>query len=103
MHANLFVQVFVLYLTEGIAALPFVAARAHEVGWTVFDLFGVHPVKPWVRFDHMGLVPLLNGARVIALSDLEAVIEKSSGARLTYRRRAMAPEEACLIWELRQL
>ena len=79
------------------------AARAHELGWTALDLFGVHPVKPWVRFDHMGLVPLLNGARVTALSDLEAVIGKSSGARATFRRRAMAPEEACLIWELRQL
>jgi len=76
------------------------AARAHEVGWTVLDLFGVHPVKPWVRFDHMGLVPRLNGARVTALSDIEAVIEKPSGARLTFRRRTMAPDEACLVWEL---
>ncbi len=25
------------------------AARAHELGWTVLDLFGVHPVKPWAR------------------------------------------------------
>ncbi len=76
------------------------AARAHEVGWTVLDLFGVHPVKPWVRFDHMGLVPLLNGARVTALSDIEAVIEKPSGARLTFRKRGQASAEICLIWEL---
>ncbi len=77
------------------------AARAHEVGWTVLDLFGVHPVKPWVRFDHMGLVPLLNGARVTALSDIEAVIEKPSGARLTFRRRAMVSNEACPVWGLK--
>ncbi len=76
------------------------AARAHGLGWTEYDLFGVHPVKPWARFECMGLVPLLNGARVTALSDLEAVIEKPSGARLTFRPRTMAPDEACLVWEL---
>ncbi|MFB3095594.1 MAG: hypothetical protein ACE10O_07045 [Candidatus Acidiferrales bacterium] len=48
----------------------------------------------------MGLVPLLNGARVTALTGIEAVIEKSSGARLTFRPRTMAPDEACLVWEL---
>ncbi len=76
------------------------AARAHGLGWTGLDLFGVHPGKSWVRFDCMGLVPLLNGARVTALSGIEAVIEKSSGARLTFRPRTMAPDEACLVWEL---
>ncbi len=76
------------------------AARAHGLGWTALDLFGVHPEKPQARFDCMGLVPLLNGAKVTALSDLEAVIEKPSGARLTFRPRTMAPDEACLIWEL---
>ncbi len=76
------------------------AARAHALGWTALNLFGVHPGKPWVRFDVMGLVPLLNGARVTALSNIEAVIKKPNGARLTFRRRAEVPNEACLIWEL---
>ncbi|MCH8189280.1 MAG: hypothetical protein IIB66_11410, partial [Proteobacteria bacterium] len=31
------------------------AARAHELGWTALDLFGVHPEKPWARFDAIGL------------------------------------------------
>ncbi len=66
-----------------------------------FDLFGVHPVKPWVRFDHMGLVPLLNGARVTALSDIEAVIEKPSGAWLTFRRCGQVPSEARPVWNLK--
>ena len=74
------------------------AARAHELGWTALDLFGAHPGKSWVRFDCMGLVPLLNGARVTALSGIEAVIEKSSGARLTFRRHTKAPDETCLVW-----
>ena len=76
------------------------AARAHDLGWTALDLFGAHPEKPQVRFDCMGLVPLLNGARVTALSDIEAVIEKPSGAQLTFRRRGQVPDETCLIWEL---
>ncbi len=76
------------------------AARAHELGWTAPDLFGIHPEKPWVRFDCMGLVPLLNGAKVTALSDIEAVIEKPNGARVTFRRRGQVPDETCLIWEL---
>ncbi len=76
------------------------AALAHGLGWTALDLFGVHPEKPQVRFDCMGLVPLLNKAKVTALSDIEAVIEKPNGARVTFRRRGQVPDETCLIWEL---
>ncbi len=76
------------------------AARAHGLGWTALDLFGVHRTRPWVRFDVMGLVPLLAAAKVVTLSEGQAVIEKPNGARLTFRRRADAPNEACLIWEL---
>ena len=77
------------------------AAQAHGLGWGEYNLFGVHPVKPWVRFDCMGLVPLLNGAKVVALSDTEAVIEKPSGARVTWRRRGQVPDETCLVWNLK--
>ena len=77
------------------------AARAYGLGWTALDLFGVHPAKPWARLDTMGLVPLLNGARVTALSDTEAVTEKPSGARLTFRRRGQTPDEVCLVWNLK--
>ncbi len=76
------------------------AGRAHRLGWTALDLFGVHPVKPWARIDVMGLVPLLNGGRVTALSNVKAVIEKPSGARVTFRRRGQVSTEVCLIWEL---
>ena len=65
------------------------AVQARALSWTALDLFGVHPIRPWVRFDCMGLVPLLNGARVTALSDIEAVIEKPSGARLTLDRKSV--------------
>ncbi len=58
------------------------AGRAHRLGWTALDLFGVHPVKPWARIDVMGLVPLLNGGRIAALNSITASIEKPSGARV---------------------
>ncbi len=76
------------------------AAQAHELGWPAVALFGVHPEKPLERFDCAGLILVLNGARVTALSDTEAMIEKTSGARMTFRPRGQAPNEACLIWEL---
>ncbi len=76
------------------------AARTHELGWTALDLFGVHRTRPWVRFDVMGLVPLLAAAKVVALSECQAVIEKPSGARFMFRRHTMAPDETCLVWEL---
>ena len=41
---------------------------AHLLGWTALDLFGVHPDAPAARFDVMGLVPMLNGRRVIAIT-----------------------------------
>ncbi len=77
------------------------AARAHEVGWTVLDLFGVHRTRPWARLDCMGLVPLMSGATIVSLSYIEAVIEKPSGARLTFRRCGQVPSEARPVWSLK--
>ena len=77
------------------------AARAHDLGWAAKDLFGVHPEKPWVRFDCMGLMPLLSGAAIVALSDTEAMIEKPNGARLTFHKRGQVPNETCLLWSLK--
>ena len=77
------------------------AARAHELGWTALDLFGVHPVKPWARLDVMGLVPMLQGRRITALSESRAELRDHGGGELTYRRAPRAsPSEACLVWEL---
>ncbi len=49
---------------------------------------------PWVRFDVMGLVPFLAAAKVVALSEGQAVIE--SGAQFLFRRHTMAPDETVL-------
>jgi hypothetical protein len=59
---------------------------AHSLGWTSLDLFGVHPIAPAVRFDVMGLIPMLNRAEILALTGETATMRRISGATLTYRR-----------------
>ena len=59
---------------------------AHLLGWTSLDLFGVHPIAPAVRFDVMGLIPILNGAEVLALTSQTATMRRVSSAVQTYRR-----------------
>jgi hypothetical protein len=61
-------------------------SAAHDLGWTALHLFGVHAVAPGSRYDVMGLVPLLRGGRVSALTEQTAVIRQRSGATLIYTR-----------------
>ncbi len=75
------------------------ADQAHRLGWEAEDLFGVHPTKPTVRFDCMGLVPLLRGRAVLAITEDSAAIRTASGGSLTFRKRAVMPAERCLVWE----
>ena len=79
------------------------AARAHQLGWMDFDLFCVHHTHPWARLDCMGLVPLLQGRDVAALSEGQASIKSAEGRTLTYRRKiGPRADGACLLWELSQ-
>ncbi len=75
------------------------AGQAHRLDWDALDLFGAHSTAPAARFDCMGLVPLLNGRPVLALTDDSAAIKAASGGSLTFRRRAAPPVERCLVWE----
>lgn len=59
---------------------------AYLLGWDVLALYGVHPDAPAARFDVMGLIPLLNGGRVIAITKEGATIRAPSRATLNYRR-----------------
>ncbi len=79
------------------------AAQAHRLGWTAFDLFGVHRIRPRARFDCMGLVPLLRGREVAALSEDQAAIKTANDKTLTYRRKiGPRPDGVCLLWKLGQ-
>jgi hypothetical protein len=67
--------------------------QAQTLGWTVQELFGLHPVpeRPaWnfrrlSRYDSTGLIWLLQGCPVIGLTEIEAAIQ-SAGAVVVYRK-----------------
>lgn len=60
---------------------------ACDLGWTALDLFGVHAVAPGCRYDVMGLLMLLGGGTVFALTERTAAFHRPSGSTLTYRRK----------------
>jgi hypothetical protein len=61
-------------------------ATAVALGWTDADLFGCDDIRPYARIDRMGLVWLLNGRRVVAVTADTAAIETESGTQMTFRR-----------------
>ena len=80
------------------------ADRAEALGWTARDLFGLMPVpghaKPsfsrLARYDEIGLIWLLAGREVGALTEATAAIRSPTGAITTYRRNNMpAPGPLC--------
>jgi hypothetical protein len=68
--------------------------QAHALGWSARDLFGLHkpPERPrpnynrLSRYDDTGLVWLLRGREVVALTAATAAIASSTGSITTYRR-----------------
>jgi len=68
--------------------------QAAALGWTTLDLFGLAsaPEKPapnyrrLSRYDETGLIWLLGGREVVALTDTTAAIKTATGAVTVYRR-----------------
>jgi hypothetical protein len=68
--------------------------QAEALGWTARDLFGLHevPADPHPtyqrlsRYDRTGLVWLLQGCPVVALTEATAAIKMPTGSITTYRR-----------------
>jgi hypothetical protein len=68
--------------------------QAEALGWTARDLFGLHtpPENPHPsysrlsRYDETGLIWLLCGREVVALTEATAAILGSTGAITAYRR-----------------
>lgn len=75
--------------------------QAAALGWSTLDLFGAHQQRPLARYDAAGLVILLDGAQVIAMSTDTAEIRTRSGARQCYVRRAFTEPGQVALWELK--
>jgi len=68
--------------------------RAAALGWTVKELFGLHtpPTNPHPsydrlsRYDEKGLVWVLEGRAVVALTETTASIEGRNGTIINYRK-----------------
>jgi hypothetical protein len=83
-------------IADGRAFLAKWGWQAEALGWTAGELFGLHqpPAKPHPsysrlsRFDETGIIWLLDGRRVVALTAETAAIHNPSGSITTYRRRA---------------
>jgi hypothetical protein len=81
-------------------------AQAASLGWRGWELFGCHRRAPWGRIQGMGLILLLRGDEIAALTDSEAVIRTQTRAHQTYRRKPadpLHPAERCLVWELQDV
>jgi hypothetical protein len=75
------------------------ATQAMRLGWQPADLFGCDRHKPFARIDRMGLLWLLNGRKLLALTDSTATIACANGVAQRYYR-APLPDGAVLTWEL---
>ncbi len=73
------------------------AARAMDLGWSAVDCFGLDPKAPEARVDKMGLVPLIDGREVVAITDASAVLQGWNGSHMTYHRRNRG---GVPLWEL---
>jgi hypothetical protein len=80
---------------------------AEALGWDVRDLFGLLPASDKMvagcrrlsRLELVGLIWLLRGRPVVALTATGATIRATSGSILTYSRRAGAVTESAISHE----
>jgi hypothetical protein len=76
------------------------APVAAVLGWRALDLFGADRDRPFTRIDQAGLLWLLNGDRIVALSENTATVKTRTGAPQTWRRKENQSNRA-LAWELK--
>jgi hypothetical protein len=77
---------------------PFCAVAA-ALGWGPHDLFGCDRDRPFARLDQAGLLWLLNGAKLVMLTEDAATIELATGVRQVWRCRPTEPGRV-LAWEV---
>jgi hypothetical protein len=75
------------------------AGTAAALGWGPLDLFGCNATHPFACIDQAGLLWLLGGSRIVALTDRGASVISQTGLRQPYRRKPSQPGQI-LAWEL---
>jgi hypothetical protein len=70
------------------------------MGWTTADLFGAHPKAPLARYDCAGLVLLLPGCQIIAVTADQVKLRTRTGAIQTFYRSTSNASCRVLLWEL---
>jgi hypothetical protein len=68
--------------------------QAHALGWSSRELFGLHPIprdpgpkySRLSRYDETGLIWVLRGRPVVALTENAAAIENPTGTVTIYRK-----------------
>ena len=81
-------------VTEGERFLAQWGGQAQALGWTARDLFGLHTpsgepalnYRRLSRYDETGLIWLLRGREIVALTEETATIRCLSGAVTVYRK-----------------
>ena len=87
-------------VNDGGLFLDHFGGQAAALGWRAVDVFGVHPNVPATATHCMGLVPLINGGQVVAITADSARLQTPLGAIQTFQRRLAIPPNAIALWEL---
>ena len=72
--------------------------HATALGWAPLELFGCDRIRPFARLDRAGLLWLINGGKLLALTDDTAAISAPGGGSLTFYRRQLETG-GVLAWE----
>jgi hypothetical protein len=75
------------------------AVEATRCDWSDLDVFGCDAARPDARFACMGLVLLLDRAKVAAIDPQGVDLVTATGARQRFRRRPL-PGGTVSLWEL---
>ena len=76
------------------------ANLAKAFGWGPLELFGCDRERPLARYDHMGLLWILQGRKLVALTAQTATIDTLTGSLQIYPRVPIGSDRIVLAWEL---
>ena len=86
-------------LADAAAFMERFAAQAAVLGWITAEIWGVHRIAPLQRLDAAGLVVLLRGREIAALTEDRATIRTPTGKFLSFRRADVDTRGQRLLWE----